>query len=265
MEEKLRQKLIELADKYENPDFITRDPSQFMHRFTNPVEQEAVAFLSANLAFGRRDQIISHIEQVLEVAGSNPLQWIKNGEYRNFFNKGTDSFYRMYSHDAMNLFFDSIRKILEKYGSIGEAFKLAYQKGTVTGSDDGDRFKKLYLCQVIPSFFPSDCTLIARGKGSAAKKLNMFLRWMVRDNSPVDLGLWNWYPKTDLLMPLDTHVMQEATKFGLLPFNSNGKEMGASFKTALLLTQKMSEAFPEDPVRGDFALFGLGVNSNLEK
>ena len=89
----------------------------------------------------------------------------------------------------------------------------------------------------------------------------MFLRWMVRDNSPVDLGLWtSWYSKKNLLMPLDVHVMQEATNFGLLEKNSNGNYKSANLKTAIELTQKMNEFFPNDPVRGDFALFGLGVN-----
>lgn len=83
----------------------------------------------------------------------------------------------------------------------------------------------------------------------------MFLRWMVRTGSPVDLGLWKWYPAADLLIPLDVHVMQEAQKLGLLPKNAT-----ASRKTALLLTKQMEQIFPGDPCRADYALFGLGVN-----
>ena len=85
----------------------------------------------------------------------------------------------------------------------------------------------------------------------------MFLRWMVRQNSPVDLGIWNWYPQSELLIPLDVHVMQEGIRLGLLPKNAT-----ASKKTAEILTKKMAEIFPGDPVRGDFALFGLGVDEN---
>ena len=83
----------------------------------------------------------------------------------------------------------------------------------------------------------------------------MFLRWMVRRGSPVDLGLWTWADPADLLIPLDVHVMQEAAGLGLIPQNA-----AASRKTAERLTAALSEAFPGDPCRGDFALFGLGVD-----
>ena len=83
----------------------------------------------------------------------------------------------------------------------------------------------------------------------------MFLRWMVRQNSPVDLGLWKWADPASLLIPLDVHVMQEAAKLGLIPETAS-----ASRKTAELLTSALNEVFPGDPCRGDFALFGLGVD-----
>ena len=186
-----RRSLISLAQKYETSRFLDSDPSKFMHRYENPVEQEIVAFLAANLAFGQRKQILSHVE----------AQW-KNAK------------------------------------------------------SDGER----YLFRVIASNFHSECKLVPHTATSAAKRLNMFLRWMVRDNSPVDLGLWKWFCKTDLLMPLDTHVMQEATKFGFLSQNSKGGVKSANLKTCVELTEKMKKIFPDDPVRADFALFGLGVD-----
>ena len=85
----------------------------------------------------------------------------------------------------------------------------------------------------------------------------MFLRWMVRTDSPVDLGLWTWYSPALLLIPLDVHVMQEAIKLGLLPGNAK-----ATRKTAAALTSVLNEVFPGDPARGDFALFGLGVDAS---
>ncbi|MBQ5385350.1 MAG: DUF2400 family protein, partial [Treponema sp.] len=90
----------------------------------------------------------------------------------------------------------------------------------------------------------------------------MFLRWMVRDSSPVDLGLWTWFDKKNLLMPMDTHVIQESVKFGLLPKSPSGKIPGATMKNAIALTDFMKTVFPDDPVRGDFALFGLGANGD---
>ena len=84
----------------------------------------------------------------------------------------------------------------------------------------------------------------------------MFLRWMVRQNSPVDLGIWTWVSPKELIIPLDVHVMQQAIKLNLLPENAS-----ASLKTAQTLTAKLSEVFPDDPVRADYALFGLGISS----
>lgn len=87
--------------------------------------------------------------------------------------------------------------------------------------------------------------------------MNMFLRWMVRQDSPVDLGLWSWISPADLIIPLDTHVIQEAVKLGLIPENSP-----ASMRTAQKITTALKEVWPCDPCKGDFALFGLGVDED---
>ena len=82
----------------------------------------------------------------------------------------------------------------------------------------------------------------------------MFLRWMVRDNSPVDKGFWTWYPKEKLIIPLATHVLQQSKNLGLIIENATGTR-----KTAMEITKALKQVFPEDPVKGDFALFGLGI------
>ena len=87
----------------------------------------------------------------------------------------------------------------------------------------------------------------------------MFLRWMVRRDSQVDLGLWKWANPAELIIPLDVHVMQEAARMGLI-----SEKATASRKTAELLTSALNEVFPGDPCRGDFALFGLGVDESKE-
>ena len=114
----------------------------------------------------------------------------------------------------------------------------------------------LHLDKIISQAFPKS-TIVPKGKNSANKRIHMFLRWMVRQNSPVDLGIWSWYPQSQLIIPLDVHVMQESIKLGLLPEKSK-----ASYKTALELTNQLSEIFPGDPCRGDYALFGYGVDKS---
>ena len=245
LSEELKQKLISLAQEYESADFLLKDPSQFMHRYESLRDIETVAFIAANLAFGRREQILRHIELILEASGSSPSEWILSEKYKSVFPENNSSFYRMYTNTDMRLFFDGLRKLLDENENLGEFFHKEWEKN----------HSGLYLHQIIASSFPLECRLLPHSKDSAAKKVNMLLRWLVRDKSPVDLGLWKWFDKKELLMPLDTHVMQEANELGLICSKS------ANLRTAVQLTKKVAEVFPGDPVKADFALFGLGIAS----
>lgn len=260
MDKVLKEKLIYLADKYENSEFLEKDPSRFMHDFSNSDEQEIVAFIAANLSFGLREQILLHIEMILNQCKTEnflPSQWILNENYKNFFTQKNKSFYRMFTHNDMILFFDGIKKILEEDGTLG-----LHVKKQIESRKKILNQKEIYPCKIIAQDFDLNCKLIPHTEQSADKRINMFLRWMVRKNSPVDLGLWNsWFSQKNLLMPLDTHVMQQATSLGLLPLSKSGKVLNASLKTAISLTEKLKEVFPDDPVKADFALFGYGVNS----
>ena len=265
MDEKLKNTLRSLADKYECADFLKNDPSQFMHRYEKITDIEVSAFIAANLAFGRRSQILSHVESVLAAAGKSPAEWILSDSYNDFFPESDGSFYRMYSFNAMRLFCSVLKQILEQAETLGDYFKKKWQEAELADSSGFYRSAStghIYLAPVIASSFPMECNLIPHSMDSAAKKLNMLLRWLVRSSSPVDVGIWTWYKTEDLLMPLDTHVVQEATRFGLLPAGKGGKPKSAGFKSAVLLTEQMTEVFGKDPVRGDFALFGLGVDKD---
>lgn len=255
----LSEKLISLAQKYESADFLQKDPSQFMHRYYDARTAETVAFIAANLAFGRREQILSHVESILAAAGSSTVDWILSQKYKNLFPENNISFYRMYTNTDMRIFFDTLRAILEENESLGAFFKKKWQKAVEEQGAGHEKEGRIYLHQVIASAFPCDCALLPHSKDSAAKKVNMLLRWLVRDSSPVDLGLWTWFSKKDLLMPLDTHVMQQSNELGLISSKS------ANLRTALELTKKVAEIFPGDPVKADFALFGMGVDSSIQQ
>jgi len=144
----------------------------------------------------------------------------------------------------MNTFFHALKDMLTEHGTIGEYVR--------RNANDG------YSAIVaICTYFSGKGieVIIPKDTKSACKRVCMFLRWMVRDGSPVDLGLWSGYlDKRTLIMPMDTHVIQEANKLGLL------KGKGASMAAARKLTARMAEIFPNDPLKGDFALFGYGVN-----
>ena len=143
---------------------------------------------------------------------------------------------------------ETLRRLTVEYGGLGAYCQSRYEAGDCSRQPGR-------LAAVIAECFPEECKpLISNGKNSANKRLNLFLRWMVRRNSPVDLGLWNWYPTDQLLMPLDTHVVAVAKEFGLVEENAT-----PNLKMAIQLTDIMSEIFPGDPLKGDFALFGYGV------
>ena len=253
MDERLCTQLKYLAGKYETVDFLKKDPSQFMHRFSDPMDQEIVALISASLAFGRRDQILSHVEYIMEdfdAFREKPVAWILSEHFKAMFPESEKSFYRTFSFLSMRLLCSGIREMIEKDGSIGGWCKRKYLE------DSG----KTRLSKIIASHFPAECKIIPHSETTAAKRLNLFLRWMVRDSSPVDLGLWSWYPKSELLIPMDVHVVQEATRLGLIEKTAGGKTRNPTMKTAVELTEKMREIFPDDPARADFALFGLGVD-----
>lgn len=275
MNEALKVKLRSLADCYEVSSFCDEDPSQFL-RWYQPADGrgtvadvEVASFIASMLAFGNRKQFIPKIRQILETSDrslGSVTEWLKVGAFKKDFPSGPAKFYRFYSYDDMQIFFGEIADILKKAGSLGEFFRTKMEEGGDTGGSPvregserprsglkrGGDFPLLY--EIISQAFP-ESAIVPKGRTSANKRIHMFLRWMVRRNSPVDLGFWDWANPASLLIPLDVHVMQEAAKLGLIPEGAT-----ASRKTAELLTSALAEVFPGDPCRGDFALFGLGVD-----
>ena len=144
----------------------------------------------------------------------------------------------------MNHFLKAYRELILEYGSLGKYLR------------NNDIINAFDAIEMITSYFASRGieVIVPKDTKSSCKRICMFLRWMVRDNSPVDLGLWTFIEKRTLIMPMDTHVLQEACSMGFL--NSKSASMAAARK----LTAKMAEIFPDDPLKGDFALFGYGVD-----
>ena len=244
----LKRRLRQLAAKYETADFMKDDPSQFMHRYHEPLDVEITAFMSANLAFGRRLCILNCLDKLCHEMGKSPSEWLLSKRFEQYFTNSPKSFYRIYSYRNMRVMCEILRQLTVEYGSLGAYCRRCYENGDC-GKQPGR------LAAVIADCFPEECKpLISNGKNSANKRLNLFLRWMVRQNSPVDTGLWDWYPAEQLLMPLDTHVVAVAKEFGLVEQNAT-----PNLRLAIQLTDIMLEIFPHDPLKGDFALFGHGV------
>lgn len=274
MTPELIQNLRALADKYETASFCDADPSQFLRWYpiSRTADVECASFIAAMLAFGNRKQFIPKIRQILELADSSGgvVQWCLAGAQG--FPHGEKKFYRFYSYDDMHNLFSDLAAIFQQSSTIGDYIKgkafpclqpvaLQQAQGQLSSATPSSGLKRcpqrpLTLADHISNSFPN-AVIVPKGKNTANKRIHMFLRWMIRQNSPVDLGLWQWANPAELLIPLDVHVMQEAISLGLLPKNAK-----ATRKTAEDLTAAVEQAFPGDPTRADFALFGLGVDSN---
>lgn len=236
--------LIEYAKRYETTDFLTEDPSCFMHKVEGSRNQETFALIASCLSYGSRKQFFPKIQYILDCSKGNVYDWVASGDFDNDIPDDNICYYRLYTRHTMNTFLHALKDLLIEYGSL-ESFMRKYAN---SGYSAVVAVCKYFSSKGIEVIIPKDTT-------SACKRVCMFLRWMVRDDSPVDLGLWSdFIDKRTLIMPMDTHVVQEACRLGLL--NSKSASMSAARK----LTAKMSTIFPDDPIKGDFALFGYGVN-----
>ena len=242
MTETTADKLREYALRYETKAFLDGDPSCFMHKVSGSRNQEMMAWLASGISYGSRTQFLPKIQWLLDSAQGQPDAWVREGAYRQSFSLQDHScFYRLYDHSEMFRFLEASRKILKDWDTLGGYVK--------ANASDG-----LGAVEALCRGFQSSAVVPQDAK-SACKRVCMFLRWMVRDGSPVDLGLWSSFiDKRTLIMPLDTHVLTEACRLGLM--NSRTASMSAARK----LTSALAEVFPEDPLKGDFALFGYGVD-----
>ncbi len=241
----MKKLLDSLVLKYENKDFIKNDPIQFPHRYTTKEDVEISAFIASLFAFGRREQFIKKLNFLFGLT-QTPFELIK--DFKKF-NLG-DFIYRFIKSEDLTELLKILNKLyIEDKSSLEELFS------------SKDKFNTAISYFYSNCNFPSSrgfCFMFAKPcNNSALKRINMFLRWMARTNSPVDFGIWKNIKPSELIIPLDTHVARISRKFNLLKRKQN------DFKSALELTQKLKEFDEKDPVKYDFALFGLGIDKKI--
>ncbi len=239
--------LFSLANKYERADFINGDPSWFMHQVEGDSNKEILAFIASSISYGSRKQFLPKIESLM--INGDYTKWLKNRDYEKIVPHTDECFYRLYTKAMMNDFLNALAQMIEQYGSMRDFI--------MSIKHPDKKLSALDAVKVLTSWFATHGSIgvIPKDATSSCKRVCMFLRWMVRDNSPVDLGLWSdLIDKSTLIIPMDTHVLQEATKLGLISSKCT------SMSAALKLSQKLREIWPDDPIKGDFALFGLGVD-----
>lgn len=228
MTEKVRQQLIEWAGKYNDPLYFQQDPiafpREFVKRGADLRDVEIAAVFAAHFAWGRRAMIVRDCERLFDFMEWKPLDYVMSGDWR----ADETSIHRTVKWS------DTAR--------ICSALKAHYSSSDTLEKLDRQQMRTLIYGQKPDAKAPD-------------KKINMMRRWMVRDDGRVDLGLWKNSSKDELIIPLDVHVYNQATALGLTQRRS--KDLG----TALEITAAFRDIFPGDPAKGDFALFGYGIDN----
>lgn len=267
----LANTLEELAERYETVYFIKDDPIQFAHRFKVAEDIEIAAFLASLFAYGNRKVFIKKLNELFEIMNNKPLEYVLNFDPKTL--KGFN--YRFAKDFDIIEVFHILNKLYKEDGGLRALFKYSYAissappegevefqcKERALEIREGGNIKQ--MLQAVTDYFYSNAKngvgqgfyhLIPNPKnGGAMKRMNMFLRWVVR-KGPVDLGLWDFIPTSELLIPIDVHVSRISREMGLLTRNSN------DFKAVIELTENLKKICPTDPVKFDFAMFGVGVN-----
>lgn len=248
--EELYELLEEKAALYNHPSFIDADPIQVPKQFSRKENIEIAGFLAATIAWGQRPTIIKNATKLIWMMDSNPHDFLMNtteGDWLHFL----DFKHRTFNGFDCQFFLRSLKNIYQNHGGLETVFTIGYQKGQSIASALR-HFRHVFF--EVEHEKRSQKHVSNIDKGASAKRLNMYLRWMVRkDDGGVDFGLWNEIPMCDLLLPLDVHTGTQARQLGLL------KRKQDDWKAVLELTEKLRQFDPSDPVRYDFALFGLGA------
>lgn len=230
MDESLKNTLIAWAEEYNDPAYFQEDPIAFPRKFVEKLaageaslaDVEISALLASHLAWGRRAMIVRDCERMFDEMDWRPYDYVMNGEYRN----EDASLHRTIRWSEFAGICARMRKIYSVRESL-EGLSDAEIRTGIFGQKEDRR--------------------------APNKKINMMRRWMVRDDGKVDFGLWRKSDKRDLVLPLDVHVYTQATELGLTSRRQK------DIVTAQEITDAFREIWPDDPCRGDFALFGYGV------
>ncbi|MCB9255608.1 MAG: TIGR02757 family protein [Chitinophagales bacterium] len=249
-----REILEEAYLRFHNADFIQDDPLQVPHHFSKKQDIEIMAFFAATLAWGQRKTIIKNCWNLVEIFENEPHNFIVNHQEEDL-KKCLKFKHRTFNPSDLLYFISFLKQHYEKNESLESAFSMHLKEKEETVQNALIGFHN-YFCSL--DYFPSRTRkhIASPARNSACKRLNMFLRWMVRkDEKNIDFGIWKDIQTWQLLCPLDVHVERQARILGLI------QRPQRDFKTVLELSKALKTLDPIDPVKYDFALFGLGIHA----
>ena len=237
------------VNEFNKPEFIELDPISIPHRFSLKEDIEISAFLTATISWGNRKAILSSAGQMMQLMGESPYDFIMDSSDFNR-EKISEFYYRTFNGIDFAYFLSALKNIYSNHGGLENVYNELTTKCSVQESIG--HFKQLFF--ELPHSSRTQKHISDPINGSAAKRINMMLRWLIRkDNKGVDFGIWKKISPSNLSIPLDIHSGNTARKLGLL----KRKQNDAKAVTELDLVLRTFDGI--DPVKYDFALFGLGV------
>lgn len=243
--------------EYNRPDFIPNDPICIPHQFSDRQNIEIMGFIASILAWGQRKTIINKCNELIDRMGGDPFDFIVNHREEDL--RALLGFKHRTFNDTDLLYFVAFfRQHYERYASLEDAFLIGQERREEVEIEQSlNNFKSYFFS--LPDYPARTRKHVSSPlQKSTCKRLNMFLRWMAReDNAGVDFGIWKRIKPSQLIAPCDVHVERVARKFHLITLDK------VNWKTAIELTANLRLLDPEDPVKYDFALFGLGVEGQM--
>ena len=249
----LKEFLDAKAEQYNNPDFLREDPLCIPHSYNRKEDIEISGLLTATIAWGNRKSIINSSRKMMSLLEEEPFRFVMQATETEM--EGLTGFvHRTFNGTDLVCFVKALRYIYTHHSGLEAVFAAHAQTNTLQPAIAA--FKQVFF--EVPHLSRSEKHISDPSKGSAAKRINMFLRWMVRyDNTGVDFGIWQRISPAQLSCPLDVHSGRVARKLGLLKRKQNDS------RAVLELDQNLRQLDPADPVKYDFALFGLCVFENF--
>lgn len=245
-----------LYDKYNRAEFIEADPVSVPHRFTEPDDREIAGFLAATIAWGNRRSIVRNGCRMMQYMDNAPAEFVRHASDREI-DALAGFVHRTFNGSDLRDFVLALRALCLRYGGIGSFFESRYAALRNMAAVLADFRREFFSAPHAPR---CEKHLSSVEKGAACKRLNMYLRWMVRrDDRGVDFGLWRSIPMSALYLPLDVHSGDMARALGLLSRRQN------DWRAVELTTAALRVFDPQDPVRFDYALFGAGVSGFLKE
>ncbi len=251
---KHKELLDELFERFNSPSFIEDDPISIPHRYERAEDIEIAGFLASTIAWGNRKAIVKSASRMMEVMDNSPYDFVINSTQQDK-DRLLGYVHRTFNGGDLHYFVESLGSIYKNNGGLGCFFEQSYAKS-------GDmrvvlsEFWKLFFS--LPHLDRVHKHLSSIDKGAACKRINMYLRWMVRcDNKGVDFGLWKNIPSSALYLPLDVHSGNISRELGLLTRKQN------DWRSVEEVTGSLRQLDVNDPVKYDFALFGAGINKAL--